>query len=365
MNKIPQLIPYVGEEELKYLEEVISNKWITEGPFTERVLEHIKAFTGAEYALLTNNGTLGLFLSILGLGIGKGDEVIVPDFTFNASASCVAFAGAKPVFVDVNEHDYHIKIEDIESVITDKTKAIMPVNIYGQCADLDLITSVAQKYNLYVIEDAAQGYGVYYKNKHVGTLGDVGVISFFADKTVTMGEGAVILTDNVEIYEKIQLLRNQGRENSGSFIHPVLGMNFRVTDIQCAVGLAQMNKYDEILRLKNENLSIYKHFLKGNANVEFMRELDYCNYVPFRCSIRVKSRDSLSQFLVEQGIQSRNYFYPLHLQPCFSELGYKNGDFPVTNQISGDGLMLPVFPGLQEYEIEYICESILQFYSQQ
>jgi perosamine synthetase len=363
MHKIQQIIPYVGEEELRNLEEVINKKWITEGPFTKRVLEHIKNFTGAKYALLTNNGTLGLFLSLIGIGIDDGDEVIIPDFTFNASASSVVFAGGKPVLVDVNEYDYHINIEKIENLITSKTKAIMPVHIYGQCADIDPIISIASKYNLLVIEDAAQGYGVFYKNRHVGCLGDVGVISFFADKTITMGEGAVILTNNEEIYQKIKLLRNQGRENSGSFIHPALGMNFRVTDLQCAVGLAQMEKFNKILELKSKNFAIYKTLLSGNSNIKFMRELDYCNYVPFRCSIRVRNHERLNQYLVEKGIQSRNYFYPVHKQPCFAEFGYKNDDFPITNQISNDGLMLPVYPGLPTKDIEYICDKILQFYS--
>ncbi len=361
--KIPQLIPTIGEEELNYLKEVINNKWITEGPFTQKVLEHVKRTTGARYALLTNNGSLGLFLSLLGMGISKGDEVIIPDFTFNASASSVVFAGGKPVFADVNDHDYHISQNHLESLITSKTKAIMPVHIYGQSADMDPIISLAKKYNLMVIEDAAQGYGVFYKDRHVGTLGDVGIISFFADKTVTMGEGAVILTNNEEIYKKITLLRNQGRENSGSFIHPALGLNFRVTDLQCAVGLAQMEKYPRILESKIENLTVYKHFLNGNSNIQFMRELEYCNYVPFRCSMKVRNRDGLSRYLTEQGIQTRNYFYPLHRQPCFSELGYQSGDFPVTNKISEDGLMLPIYPGIEREAIEYICDNVLQYYS--
>ncbi len=200
--KVPQLEPFVGEEELKNLKKVIEKKWLTEGPFSKEFLENIKDFTKAEYAILASNGTLALFLGLLALDVGKGDEVIVPDSTFNASASAVAFTGAKPVFVDINEGNFNIDVEKIEKAITKKTKAIMPVHIYGQSADMDPIVKIARKHGLKIIEDAAESYGVFYKGKHTGTIGDVGVISFFADKTVTCGEGAVILTNSEKLYYK-------------------------------------------------------------------------------------------------------------------------------------------------------------------
>jgi len=360
--KIPQLQPFIGKEELENLETSIKNKWITEGPFSEELLDLIKSFTGSKHALFAPNGTLGLFLGLLGIEIEKGDEVIVPNFTFNASGSSVVFAGAKPVFVDVNIDDYHILPEKIIPKITNKTKAIMPVHIYGQSADLNLINKIAEDHKLKVIEDAAQSLGVFYNNQHTGTFGDVGVISFFADKTITMGEGAVILTNNDDIYEKIKFLRNQGRPNSGTFIHPFLGMNFRVTDLQCGVGVAQFKKFETIKNRKIENYNLYKENLNNIDEVIFVNELDYCNFVPFRAPIRVRKLNKLIPHLESKGIQSRGFFYPMHKQPCYASFDYANSEFKNSNKLFNEGLALPVYPDLKKQEILTICSTIKKFY---
>lgn len=311
--------------------------------------------------MLASNGTLALFLGLLSLGIGRGDEVIVPDFTFIASAGSVAFTGAKPVFVDINVDSLNIDVEKIEGAITEETKAIMPVHIYGQSADMDPILRLAKKHNLKVIEDSAESYGVFYKGKHTGTIGDVGIISFFADKTVTCGEGAVILTNDDKICKKLRYLRNQGRLTSGSFMHPQLGMNFRMTDLQCAVGVAQLKKFKEIEKKKLENLELYKSLLKSVNGVSFIKEVNYSNFIPFRVPIKVKRLDELTQHLENNSIQTRGFFYPLHRQPCFNYLGYDENDFPVTNEVYSEGLCLPVFPSLEREQIEYVCQKITLF----
>ena len=356
--KVPQLEPYVGKEELENLKKVIDKKWLTEGVFSKEFLEIIKEFTKAKHAVLANNGTLALFLGWLSLDVGKGDEVIVSDFTFNASASSIAFTGAKPVFVDIDEGNLNTDAEKIEDAITEKTKAIMPVHIYGQSADMDPIIKLAKKYNLKIIEDAAETYGVFYKGKHTGTIGDVGIISFYADKTVTCGEGAVILTNDDELYDKLRYLRNQGRLESGSFIHPQLGMNFRVTDLQCAVGVAQLKKFKEIEKKKIENYRLYQSLLKDLAEVSFIDEVNYSNFVPFRVPIKVKNLDKLVQYLEDNGIQTRGFFYPLHRQPCFNYLGYEENEFSIANKVYSEGLCLPVFPSLKREQIEYVCKKI-------
>jgi len=360
--KIPQLIPYVGKEELANLKKVIDNKWLTEGPFSNKLLDLIKDFTGAKYALLTNNGTLALFLSLKAVGIQKGDEVIVPDFTFNASGSSVHFTGGKPVFIDVCENTFDIDVTKIEKLISNKTKAIMPVHIYGQAADMDPIIELAKKYQLNVIEDAAQGFGVFYKSRHTGTIGDVGIISFFADKTITAGEGAVILTNNYTLYEKLKYLRNQGRLNSGSFIHPEMGMNFRVTDLQSAVGVAQVEKFRKIERIKLKNYNAYKELLKELEEVEFVEEVDYSNIVPFRFCVKTHKKDGLINYLEEKKIQIRSFFFPLHRQPCFDYLKYKKSDFPIANKLFNEGILLPIYCDLSSEQIEYICDSIKEFF---
>lgn len=364
MYKVPQLMPYVGEEEIKNLEEVINKKWITEGTFSEEFLHLIKDFTGAKYAVLANNGTLALFLSLMAIGIKKDDEVIVPDFTFISSGTSVVFAGGKPVFVDVDENSLNIDVLKIEESITERTKAIMPVHLYGQSADMDPILKIADKYNLKVVEDAAQGYGVFYKGKHVGAIGDVGMISFFADKTVTTGEGAVVLTNSEEIYENLKYLRNQGRLHSGTFEHSHLGMNFRMTDLQCAVGVAQLKKFEKIKELKLNNYYLYKELLKDDKQIDFFKEMEYSNFVPFRANVKVSHLKGLIEFLETNKIQTRGFFYPLHRQPCLKYLGYKEEEFPVSNKLNKIGLSLPVFCDLKKEQIYYVCDKIKEFYGE-
>jgi len=265
--------------------------------------------------------------------------------------------------IDVDENNLNIDVSKIESLITENTKAIMPVHIYGQSADMDPILEIAKKHNLKVIEDAAQGYGVFYKGRHTGTIGDVGIISFFSDKTITTGEGAVILIDNKEIYEKLKYLRNQGRLRSGTFIHPELGMNFRMTDLQCAVGVAQIKKFKKIKEIKLNNYNLYKDLLKDIDEIQFVDEVNYSNIVPFRTNIKVKKLKYLMSYLEDISIQTRGFFYPLHRQPCFSYLKYEEEDFPVSNKLNEIGLCLPVHCSLTEKDIVYICDTIKNFYS--
>jgi perosamine synthetase len=360
--KVPQLELFVGKEELENLKKVIETSWLTEGPFSKEFLEKIQKFTKAKYAVLANNGTLALFLSLKALDIGQGDEVIVPDFTFSASASSVVFTGGVPKFVDVHDSDLNMDVSKIEEAITTKTKAIMPVHIYGRSCDMDQIVKIASKHNLKVIEDAAQGYGVFYKDVHVGTIGDIGMISFFADKTVTTGEGAVILTNDDDTFNKLKLLRNQGRPNSGTFVHPSLGMNFRMCDLQSAVGVAQLDKFKDIERKKLKHYELYRSLLKDTSQVRFLENKDHTNFVPFRVNIRVPRLLELLKFFESRGIQTRRLYYPMHRQPYLSYLGYKEAEFPVSNTAFDDGLSLPVFYNLTDEQITYVCSAIKEFF---
>jgi len=361
--KIFQIQPYFDQSEIKNLEKAIKTGWITEGPFSKEFLQSLKDFTGARYATLANNGTLGLFLSLLAIDMKQGDEVIVPDFTFNASASSIAFTGAKPVFVDINPDDLQIDTAQIEKAITENTRAIMPVHIYGQSCDMDPIVEIANKYHLKLVEDAAQGYGVLYKGRHTGTIGDVGMISFFADKTITTGEGAVVLTSDEDIYNKLKMLRNQGRTHSGTFIHPELGMNFRMTDLQCALGVAQVKKFETIEKIKAKNHQIYETCLKEVPEIEFIKTNDFSSFVPFRVNVKVPGLEELIEHLEKKGIQTRRMFYPLHRQPCFSYLNYGEDEFPASNEAYRKGMSLPIHCGLEENDIKYICSSIKEFYA--
>lgn len=363
--KIYQIQPYLDHPEIKNLKKAVKTGWITEGPFSREFLDMLKAFTGARYAVLANNGTLGLFLSLLALDIKEGDEVIVPDFTFNASASSVAFTGAKPVFVDISPDDLQMDTSKIEKAITRKTKAIMPVHLYGQSCDMDPVMEIAEKHKLLVVEDAAQGFGVFYKGRHTGTIGNVGMISFFADKTITTGEGAVVLTSDEHIFQRLTMLRNQGRTSSGSFIHPELGMNFRMTDLQCALGVAQVRKFKKIETIKVRNHQRYESYLQEVPEIEFIKINDFSTFVPFRVNIKVQGLESLIEHLEKQGIQTRRMFYPLHRQPCFSYLNYRENGFPGADEAFQKGMSLPVHCGLKKNDIQYICSAIKSYYAKQ
>jgi perosamine synthetase len=360
--RIQQIQPYFDQHETENLQKAIETGWVTEGPFSQQFLANLKLFTGAKYAVLANNGTLGLYLALLSIGMKEGDEVIVPDFTFNASASSIAFTGATPVFADINKADLQIDSDKIERLINHRTKAIMPVHVYGQACDMDPIVKIARKHNLKIVEDAAQGFGVFYKGIHTGTIGDVGVISFFADKTITTGEGAVILTNNEELFNKLKMLRNQGRPNSGTFIHPELGMNFRMTDLQCAVGVAQFDKFETIKEIKLKNFNQYKALLENIPEVEFIQQSSFTNFIPFRVNIMVSQVESLIDHLEKNGIQTRRMFYPLHKQPCFNYLKNDDRDYPVAIDAYNRGIAFPVHCRLTEDDITYLCDTVRAFY---
>lgn len=362
--KIPQVNPYFTKDEEKEVLDTLRTAWVTEGPKAKAFTEEMLKMTGAKYGVLAPNGTLALYIALMVLGIGEGDEVIVPDFTMIASSNAVYLTGAKPVFVDVLLKDLNIDINKMEAAITKKTKAIMPVHIYGGAVNMDAVIGIAKKHKLLVVEDACQGHGLFYKNKHVGTFGDAGCFSFFADKTFTTGgEGGMVITNSKDIYEKLLYFRNQGRLSSGSFIHPQIGYNFRMTDLQCAVGLAQIRKFDKILAKRLKNHSIYEKYLFGVKEIRILKPFPYSNFVPFRLNIFAEKLPQLMEFLVENGIQTRGMFYPLHQQPCYKMYSYEDKDFPNSIYAYNHGLSLPVYFSLKERQIKYICDIIKKFYA--
>ena len=296
--------------------------------------------------MLAPNGTLGLYLALRGIGIKKGDEVIVPDFTFIGTANSVEMTGATPVFVDVNRNNFQIDLSDADRIVTSKTKAILPVHIYGTVANMDEVIRFATKHGLVVVEDAAQAIGVHYKNKHAGTFGKAGVFSFFADKTITTGEGGFVVTDDENVYEKLLYLRNQGRKNRGTFIHPELGYNFRMTDIQCAIGLTQLKKLDEIKKRKIKIKEIYIEQLKCIQQITMFKPEKEAEWIPFRIGILCENAHALMEFLRSREIEPRTFFYPLHLQPCYLKTNKRNlMDDYFPNSIHGykHGVCLPAY----------------------
>lgn len=363
--KIYQMSPYIGEEEIQEIADSVRANWLTEGPKTKKFTENILNYIGAQYGVLAPNGTLAIYMAVKVLGIRRGDEVIIPDFTMIASSTPVYLAGAKPVFVDIRRDDFNLDPNLIERAITPRTKAIMPVHIYGQSVDMDQVMRIAKKHKLLVIEDACQGLGVFYKGKkHVGTIGDIGCFSFFADKTITTGgEGGMVVSNNKGLYEKLLYFRNQGRLHSGTFLHPKIGYNFRMNDLQAAFGLAQFRKLDYIIKRKLENYSFYKKYLKNIEEVTLLKEMPYSNFVPFRINVVVKNLSKLMDYLVENGIQTRSCFYPLHWQPGY-KADYEGRDEEFPNSIFAyeNAMSLPVHLALKEKDIIYICDTVRDFY---
>ena len=368
MNKIPQFQPYIGEQEYSSIKECFDKNWITEGPKSKEFVKRLCSLIGVEYGVLAPNGTLSLYMGLRALGIGPGDEVLVPNFTFIASANAVEMCGAKPVFVDIRD-DLHIDIDACRKLLTKRTKAIMPVHIYGMSCDIEEVIRFATEYNLKVIEDAAQAIGITWKGIHVGKIGDVGSFSFFADKTITTGEGGLVVTNDKKIYERLLYMRNQGRIDRGSFIHPEIGYNFRMTDIQASIGLAQLDKLPEIIHKKAEILETYKELLSSRFPV--ITPNRHSNHIPFRVCIIVKGgSQKLIKHMADNNIETRTFFYPLHKQPCYNKtpghnlLNYVKSfittkeTFPVSTKMYNEGVCLPSFVGITKEQIQYVCEKV-------
>ena len=368
--QIPQTRPTIGDEELAELRGVIGDNWLTEGPRSRAFSDRLNALIGTPYGVFAPNGTLALVLGLMGLEIGPGDEVIVPDTTFIGSANAVLMVGATPVLVDVDPVHFNICPERMAAAVTARTRAIMPVHLFGGAADMTAVMALAARHGLLVIEDAAQALGVSWNGTPAGSIGDVGCFSFFADKTITTGEGGYVTCRDAAVYERLRLLRNQGRLDRGSFMHPAIGYNFRITDLQAAIGLAQLDRLDTLIAGKARVLSRMRD---GLADIEEMRIIGPkagSTFVPFRVVLIAEQVEALSRHLEAAGVQTRSFFYPLHRQPCFQAIPDRiggaarldDGHFP--NAIHGwdHGLCLPVFPTLTDAEVDRMIAAIRGFY---
>ena len=357
---VSQVDLFVDQNEERLVSEVIRNRWLSEGPQTRAFMAEIGKLLGSEHVFPAPNGTLGLFLALLALDLEPGSEIIIPSFTFYASAMSAVFAGLKPVFIDVDPKTFNATPEAFAAAITTKTRAIMPVHIYGQMGDMDGIMDVARKHNLRVVEDAAQAFGVSLGGRSAGVFGDIGVFSFYSDKAITTGEGACLVTGDKEIAGRIALLRNQGRPNSGTFVHPSHGMNFRITDMQAAVGRAQLAKLPTIIEERLDKWKRYQAGLRGIGDLEFMAPCEGSTLVPFRFPILTDRRAALAAFLEEKGIQTRGFFFPLHLQPKLVSTPPQS--LPCSEELNRRGMCLPVHHHLSEGDLEHIIDTIRRFF---
>ena len=359
MDYIPQFEPWLGEEEKKLLCECIDDNWITGGDKVREFENRIAALCRVKHAVACFNGTMALYMALKAMGVGEGDEVIVPDFTFIASANAVVMAGATPVFVDIDRETLNIKVDALMDAITPVTKAIMPVHIYGRPADMYNTTAFASCNNLKVLEDAAQGVGVSYDGMPVGGIGDAGILSFYADKTMTTGEGGMVLTNNDDIAEKCIRLSHLGNLSKGRYIHDTIGFNFRMTDLQAAVGLAQLGRLSNITAAKKLNEALYKELLSNTPGVTFIEDKPGDVTVPFRIVVFVDNPQGLLEYLKTCNIGTNRVFYPLHMQPCYEGArAYPTDNFPNSIWAYEHGLALPSSAKLTQAQVKYICQSV-------
>jgi perosamine synthetase len=361
VNKIPIYQPSLSGNEKKYVNDCLDSTWISsKGHFIAEFEQKFAAYTTVQYAASVCNGTVALHLALVALGIGPGDEVIVPTLTYISSVNAITYTGAIPVFVDSLESNWQIDPEDVRKKITQKTKALMVVHLYGHPCEMDSLVSIAKEFDLFIIEDCAEALGALYKGRHVGTFGDIATYSFFGNKTITTGEGGMVVTNDKDLYDKAVHYKGQGLAMNREYWHDVIGYNYRMTNICAAIGLAQLEQADTFIFRKREIAYWYEEALK-NLPVIFHSESKDVRHAFWMCSILVDNpnhRNQLRQALADKGIETRPVFCPIHAMPMY----VNNAEvYPVAERLGSRGINLPSWPGLKKRETALICSIIETF----
>ena len=358
--------PDITEKEIQAVTDVLNGPDLSLGPKLGEFENAFANYIGRKRAVAVNSGTSGLFLCMLAMGIGKGDEVITTPFTFIATSNTVIMTGAKPVFVDIDPVTLNIDVAKVESKITKKTRAIMPVEVFGSPAGFDKIIEIARKHRLTVIEDSCEALGSALKGKKAGTFGEMSVFAFYPNKQITTGEGGIILTDDDKLADMCASLRNQGRGTAGGWLsHERLGYNYRLSDINCALGIAQLARIEEIKVKRKQVARWYKEILAGDDRLIVPNEPAGCDTNWFVFVVRLadrftrQNREKVLQTMRDAGIQVSNYFTPVHLQPFMVEqFNFKPGDFPITEFIAERTIALPFYNNLSKPEVKTVCDEL-------
>ncbi len=355
--------PHIGKKEEKYVLEVLRSGVLSIGPKIQAFEKKFAQFTGTKYACAVSSGTAGLHLALIAAGIKEGDEVITSPFSFIASANAILYVGAKPVFVDIDPRTGNIDPKEIEKAITKKTKAILPVHIFGQPADMGTIMKIAKKHNLVVVEDACESLGATYKGKMAGTFGQSGVFAFYANKQMTTGEGGMIVTNDKSVDEMCRSLRNQGRSSNMQWLdHQYLGYNYRMDEMSAAVGLAQIEKMNFLIKKRQEIASWYaKELERLDSLVEIPRISPEATHTWFVYVVQIRnantSRDNVIQDLAKKGVSSKPYLPSIHLFSFYQDrFGYAEGNFPLSERKSSSALALPFYIGLTRQDVKNIVK---------
>ncbi|HZF79990.1 MAG TPA: DegT/DnrJ/EryC1/StrS aminotransferase family protein [Rubrivivax sp.] len=360
--RIPVYQPDLSGNEKRYVNECLDTSWISSrGRFVGEFEHQFAQRIGVEHAASVANGTVALHVALLALGIGPGDEVIVPTLTYIASVNAIMYTGATPVFVDSLRDTWQVDPEDIRRHITPRTRAIMPVHLYGQACDMAAIMGIAREHNVFVVEDCAEGFGTFFQGKHVGCFGDISTFSFFGNKTITTGEGGMVVSPDKTLIERTRHLKGQGLAAHREYWHDVVGYNYRMTNIQAAIGLAQLERADEFIQRKRALAERYRSGLR-RLPLQFHAEAPDTVHSYWMISMLVQhaeQREPLRRHLAEAGIETRPLFYPVHTMPMHSRSFRRK---PVAEDLAWRGINLPSYPGLSDEQVDFVVGRIASYF---
>lgn len=360
--KIPIADPYITEEDVQAVTNAVKEKRLSQGKNVRKFEEEFARYVGVKHAIAMSNGTAALHVALAAISVGSGEEVLVPSFSFVATANCALYQGARPVFVDIDPLTYNIDPNTIEEKVTEKTKAIIPVHYAGHPADMDPIREIAERHGILIVEDAAEAHGALYKGKKAGSLGDLGCFSFYPNKNMTTGEGGMVTTNDDDLAEKMRMIRSQGQDKT--YHHIILGYNYRMTDFQAALGLVQLKRLDWIVNQKVKKAMYYNTRINEifGADIKVPYVAPFAAHVYMFYTIRFKNkslRDHVTQKLEESGVETRITFPSIHLQPIYKELfGYDKGSLVITEEVSDTVLSLPIYPHITGNEQDYVLSSL-------
>jgi len=362
LYKIPLSDPYITNEDVAAVAKALKEKRLSQGEYVQKFEDGFARYIGVKHAVAVCNGTAALHVAVAAIGVKAGDEVIVPSFSFVSTANCVLYQGAKPTFADIDSLTYNIDSNDIEKKITNNTKAIIPVHYAGQPADMDPIREIAEKRNVFIIEDAAESHGALYKGRKAGSLGDMACFSFYPNKNMTTGEGGIITTNNAELAEKMRMIRNLGQDTR--YHHVILGYNYRMTDFQAALGITQLKRLDWVIHKKVEGADYYDRGIRETLNDEILPPylVPYSTHVYMFYPVRFRTKGMRDKAVVElekKCVETRISFPCIHLQPLYQGLfGHRKGFLPTSEGVSDTILCLPMYAHISQEEQEYVLSSL-------
>jgi len=359
----PVTEPHLDEQDRRHLMDAFDSGWISsQGAYLEAFEELFAVFTGSRFALATCNGTTALHMALLALGTKPGDQVLVPTFTYVATANAVTYCGAEPVLVDCEEDTWNMDPARAEAALTDRTVGIIPVHLYGHPCDMDPLRDLAERHGLWILEDAAEAHGARYRDRNVGTLGDVAAFSLFGNKVITTGEGGIVTTDDERLAERMRRIRGQGMDPKRRYWFPEVGYNYRMTNLAAALGVSQLKKIDRLIAAHRQVAHWYLQELAEVPGLVMPVEREDVHSVFWLFSLRLRAaedrpelRDELMWRLLEDGIDTRPFFHPMHTMPVYDQ----DGDFRVADRIARSGLSLPSSPRLDHDDVRHIAGRLI------